>query len=365
MVMSHPRLRPERPAARAAITAVAHHVPDEVLDNAYFTARMDTTDEWIRTRTGIHERRVLRDGATSDLAAPAARRCLEARGIGPDDVDCIIVSTITPDHVFPSTAAIVQQKLGARRAWGFDLSAACSGFTYGLAVASSLVTSGAARRVLLCAADKMTALTNYEDRTTAVLFGDAGGAVLVEASEDPEVGLIDFECRVDGDGVGSLYMPAGGSARPASAETVAAREHFLVQDGATVFKAATTGMADVAEALMRRNGLTPDGIDWLVPHQANRRIIDAVGRRLGMPAEKVMLNVDRLGNTSAATIPTCLSEWHASGALAPRDHVVLASFGAGFSMAAVYLRWSVPQPAQAGARPEMLDAGAARALAVA
>ncbi len=360
MVMTNPLLRTATTpagAARAAITAVAHHVPDEVLDNAYFTQRLDTTDEWIRTRTGISERRVLREGGTSELVVPAARRCLEMRGIGPDDVDCIIVSTITPDHLFPSTAAVVQQKIGATRAWGFDLSAACSGFTYGLAVASSLVTSGAARRVLLAGADKMTSLTNYEDRTTAVLFGDAAGAVLVEASDDPELGVIDFECRVDASGVGSLYMPAGGSARPASAATVAAGEHFLVQDGTTVFKAATAGMADVSEAVMRRNGLTPETIDWLVPHQANLRIIDAVGRRLGVPGEKVMVNVNRFGNTSAGTIPSCLSEWHASGALALGDRVILTSFGAGFSMAAVYLRWSVPSPAAVGVRPELALAG--------
>jgi 3-oxoacyl-[acyl-carrier-protein] synthase-3 len=327
---------------RVAITAIGHHAPPDVRDNQYFTERLNTTDDWIISRTGVRERRVLIDGGTSDLAIAAARRCLAMRGIEADDVDCIIVATITPDHVVPSTAAIIQHKLGASQAWGFDLSAACSAFPYALTVGASLVTAGVAHRVLVCAADKMTTLTNYDDRSTAILFGDAAAAVLLEPTSDPDLGIMDLECRLDGSGVEHLWVPAGGSARPASAETVAARDHYLVVDGPAVFKAAVEGMAATANNLMARNGLTPDSVDWLVPHQANLRIIEAVGRRLGFAREKVMVNVDRYGNTTAASIPLCLSEWHECGRLRQGDDVILVSFGAGYTMGGVYLRWSIP-----------------------
>lgn len=325
----------------ATVTALAHHVPAGVYDNAYFAERLNTTEEWILARTGIRERRVAEGGGVSELIVPAARQCLAARGIGPEELDCIMVATITPDYVFPATAAIVQHEIGATRAWGFDLSAACSGFVYGLVVAAKLVESGAARRLLLCGADRMTTLTNYEDRTTAVLFGDAAAVALVEQSEDPELGLRDHLCRMDGSGHSTLLMPAGGSTRPASAETVARREHSLVQDGPAVFRAAVGGMAESAGELMRRNCLCPQSIDWLVPHQANLRIIQSVGSRLRIPPEKVMANIDRYGNTTAATIPLCLSEWHQAGRLRQGDRMILVSFGAGYTMGAVYLRWSV------------------------
>ncbi len=316
---------------RATITSVAHFVPPDRYTNDYFVERLDTTDEWIRSRTGIVERRIATSGATSDLIVGAAFDCIAARDLTPQEIDCIIVATITPDHFFPSTAALVQKKLGAKNAWGFDLSAACSGFVFGLITASKLVESGAYQRVLLCGADKMSAITNYEDRTTAVLFGDAAGVVLIEASQDPELGLIEHVATMDGDLTKCLRMPAGGSFRPSSPESIAEKQHFLVQDGQVVFKVAVAGMAAITSQLMERARLTTDKIDWFVPHQANRRIIEAVARRLSMSLDKVMINVDRYGNTCAATIPSCLSEWHQGGKLKRGDKVVLSSFGAGWT----------------------------------
>ncbi len=328
--------------SRVAITAIGHYAPPDVRDNQYFTDRLDTSDDWIVARTGIRERRFLPVGGTSDLAVPAAQRCLAMRQIDACDIDCIIVATITPDQVVPSTASTIQHKLGAARAWGFDLSAACSGFPFTLSVGAALVAAQAAQRVLVCAADRMTTLTNYEDRGTAVLFGDAAAAVLLEPATNPKLGIIDLECRFDGSGIEHLCVPAGGSTRPASQETVAAKAHYLVVNGPAVFKAAVEGMSAIVSDLMERNALTPDRVAWLVPHQANLRIIEAVGRRLGFSREKVMVNVDRYGNTTAATIPLCLSEWHERGQLHEGDDVIIVSFGAGYTMGAAYLRWGIP-----------------------
>jgi len=340
---------------RAAITSISHYVPPEILDNRFFESLLQTSDQWIRTRTGIVERRIARTGGTSDLILPAARQCLNNRGLSAGDIDCIIVATVTPDYVFPSTASIVQAGLGAKIAWGFDLSAACCGFIVALIVATRFVESGAARTVLVCGADKMTSIANYEDRASAVLFGDAAGVALVQRSDDETVGVFDHVAHMDGRHALELYMPAGGSIRPTSLETVTNREHYLVQDGSTVFKAASKGMADVTEEVLERNGLSVSDIRWFVPHQANKRIIDAVGERLGLEPERVMCNIDRYGNTSSATIPLCLSEWMEKGELHKGDNVVLSSFGAGFTSASVYLRWAVSANVPVEEREQVLS----------
>ena len=326
---------------RAAITSISHYVPPDVLDNRFFESLLDTNDEWIRTRTGIVERRVARAGGTSSLVIPAAAQCLKKRGISPREVDCIIVATATPDYMFPSTASIVQAGIEASRAWGFDVSAACCGFIVALALATRLVETGAAHVVLVCGADKMTSVANYEDRTSAMLFGDAAGVALVEPSEDDSLGVIDHIAHMDGRHSTRLYMPAGGSAQPASFATVAGRQHYLVQDGSVVFKAASKELVEITHELLERNGLTPEDIRWFVPHQANSRIINAVGERLGLDPARVMRNIERYGNTSSATIPLCLSEWMEKGELDKGDNVVLSSFGAGFTSAALYLRWAI------------------------
>jgi 3-oxoacyl-[acyl-carrier-protein] synthase III len=327
---------------RAGITAVAHWVPPDAFPNEWFEQRLETTDAWIRSRTGITERRFAPKGATSDLALGAARRCLEQRGVEPGAIDCLIVATMTPDRPLPSTAAILQTKLGAINAWGFDLSAACSGFVYALITATRLVESGAARLVLVCGADKMSSVIDPLDRATAVLFGDGAGAVLVEPMEDEAVGVLEHVCHMDGAGEAALYIPAGGSLDPASPESVAARRHFVLQDGATVFKAAVTGMAQITEDLLKRAELSLDDVAWLVPHQANRRIIEAVAKRVGLPLDRVVINLDRYGNTVAGTIPIGLSEWHEQKRFAYGDRIVLSAFGAGFTSGAVYLRWAIP-----------------------
>jgi 3-oxoacyl-[acyl-carrier-protein] synthase III len=333
---------------RAAITSISHYVPPDILDNHFFESNLDTSDQWIRSRTGIVERRIARTGGTSALIIPAAQQCLRKRGIAASEVDCIVVATVTPDYVFPSTASLVQAGIAASNAWGFDLSAACCGFIVALIVATRFVESGAARRVLVCGADKMTSIANYKDRASAVLFGDAAGVALVEQSDDESIGIIDHLAHMDGRHATELYMPAGGSVMPASFETVTNRQHYLVQDGSTVFKAASKDIADITEELLERNGMTKDDIRWFVPHQANRRIIDAVGERLGIDPERVMCNIDRYGNTSSATIPLCLSEWMEKGELHRGDNVVISSFGAGFTSAALYMRWAVSPDLPAG-----------------
>jgi len=326
---------------RAAITATGHHLPADVYPNAYFEQRHDTTDAWIRSRTGIAARHFASGGGTSDLIVPAAARCLEARGLSSTAVDCIIVATMTPDRLCPSTAAIVQRKLGAALAWGFDLAGACSGFVYGLVVATKLVESGAARRVLLCGADRMSSVIDPEDRATAVLFGDGAGVVLIEAVEDESVGVIDHVVRMDGEGERALYIPAGGSVEPASTESVARRRHYVVQDGPAVFKAAVVGMAEVTAEILKRNDVVVGDLAWLVPHQANRRIIEAVARRLGLDLERVIMNLDRYGNTVGGTIPIALSEWNEQRRFREGDRIVLSAFGAGFTAGSVYLRWAI------------------------
>jgi len=325
----------------ATITSIAHYFPPDVYPNKYFEQYLDTSDEWITERTGIKERRFLKEGATSDMIVPAAKLCLERRGMKPEDVECIIVATVTPDHMFPPTATIVQHKLGIPNAWGFDLSAACSGFLFALVTAAKLVESGAVKNVLLCGGDKMSAITDFEDRRQAVLFGDGAGVALIEMSDDPEYGIKDHILHIDGEGGKYLYQAAGGSAKPASFETVKNKEHYLYQDGQAVFKAAVTKMADVSVEIMERNNLTKDDIAWLVPHQANLRIIAATANRMGLSMDKVMVNIDRYANTTAATIPSCLSEWWEQGKLKRGDNIILSAFGAGFTWGAVYMKWSI------------------------
>jgi 3-oxoacyl-[acyl-carrier-protein] synthase-3 len=282
------------------------------------------------------------------MIAPAAQKVLEQRGITAGDIDCIIVCTVTPDNFFPCTAATVQRKIGASKAWGFDLSGACSGFLYGLWTGAKLVEAGGAKRVLVCGADKMSSILNFEDRATCVLFGDGAGVVLLEASDDENIGVMDAILHMDGEGGKYLYMPAGGSVKPPSQETVANKEHFVVQDGQTVFKSAVVGMAEVSAAIMEKNNLDADMISWLVPHQANLRIIDATAQRMGLPKEKVMININKYGNTTAATIPICLSELHMQGKITRGDNIILSSFGAGYTWGAIWLKWAlVTTPASA------------------
>jgi len=325
---------------RAAITSLGRYVPERVVTNADLEKIVDTTDEWIRTRTGIRERRYAEPGTpTSELALRAARECLERRGVGPEEIDLIVVGTVTPDMVFPATACLLQDKLGAKRAWGFDVSAACSGFTYALTAGAQFVESGAHRRVLVIGADVMTSILDFQDRATCVLFGDGAGAVLLEPSQD-DTGILDYAHEVDGSGGCYLNMPAGGSARPASHETVDQRMHFVRQEGGHVFKYAVRKMADSSKALLEKNGVASEKLDLFVAHQANLRIIDAAKDRLGLPEERVIKNIDRYGNTTAATIPLALATALDEKRLAKGDLVLLASVGAGFTVGTVLLRWS-------------------------
>ena len=325
----------------ATITSIAHYLPPDVLDNNYFASYLDTSNDWILARTGIYERRIMKNGATSDMIVPAAREAMEKKNYGPDDIDCVIVATVTPDHMYPATAAVVQNKLGLTKAWGFDLSAACSGFLFAFVTASKLIESGAAKRILLCGADKMSAIVDYQDRATCVLFGDGAGVCILEKTENPEYGLIDQILRIDGVGGQYLKQVAGGSFKPSTHETVDAKEHFVYQDGQAVFKAAVIGMADVSVEIMERNNLTAKDIKWLVPHQANLRIISATADRMGLSSDKVMINIDKYGNTTAATIPICLSEWLAKGEISKGDNLVLSTFGAGFTWGSGLLRWNM------------------------
>ena len=323
----------------AAITAVGGYVPEDKLTNADLEKMVDTKDEWIRTRTGITERRILRTPgkATSDMVVPCIKQICEKRGYRPDEIDCLIVATVTPDMVFPATANIAADKAGAKNAWGFDLSAACSGFLYALTVGTSLIESGRYKKVIVAGADKMSAIIDFSDRTTCVLFGDGAGAVLLEPNHEG-YGVLDSILRSDGSGAPYLHMKAGGSLRPASIETVTRKEHFAYQEGPQVFKAAVKGMADVSAELLDRNDLEGKDIAWLVPHQANKRIIDATAARMGLSPEKVMLNIQRYGNTTAATIPLCLWDWRKE--LNKGDKIVLAAFGGGFTWGATLVKWS-------------------------
>lgn len=323
----------------AAITAVGGYVPEDRLTNFDLEKMVETNDEWIRTRTGISERRILKgEGlATSDMVVPAVRQLCEKRGIDPSEIDAMIVGTVTPDMLFPSTANLACHKLGAKNAWGFDLLAACSGFLYALTTGAALIESGRYKKVVVVGADKMSSIVNYNDRATCIIFGDGAGAVLLEPSTDGN-GVLDSILRSDGSGGNYLHMKAGGSLRPASNETVANNEHYAYQEGQAVFKFAVKGMADVSAELLERNQLTGDDIAWLVPHQANKRIIDATADRMGLSHEKVMLNIQRYGNTTAATIPLCLWEWEKQ--LNKGDNIVLAAFGGGFTWGATLVKWA-------------------------
>jgi len=326
---------------KAVISAVAHHVPEGVYDNVWFESKLDTTDEWITSRTGIKERHFAFEGGLTDILLPSAQKVLEQRGLKPEDIDIIIVATITGDRVFPSSAAILQRKLGAINAWGFDLAGACSGFLYALVTGAKFIESGAGKRVLVLGGDKMSSILNFEDRTTCVLFGDGGGAVLLEAGEDDSYGIMDHILRMDGKGEAYLHQPAGGSLKPPTVESVLNREHYVYQEGQFVFKSAVKGMADVSFEIMERNNLKADDIAWLVPHQANLRIIDATAARMGLPHDKVMINIDRYGNTTAGTIPICISELHEMKKVKKGDYLVLSSFGAGYTWGSVLIRWSI------------------------
>jgi 3-oxoacyl-[acyl-carrier-protein] synthase-3 len=319
-------------------------VPEKVLTNSDLEKMVNTSNEWIMTRTGIRERRVMENGATSDMGAKAAEMALKNRGISALDVDLIIVATVTPDMFFPSTSCLVQEKIGAKNAWVFDLNAACSGFVYALTVGQTFIEAGRYKKVLVVGADKMTSIVDYTDRNTCVLFGDGAGAVLLEPGEDG-LGIIDHKLYSDGAGAPYLYMKAGGSLHPSTHETIDKKMHSLYQDGKNVFKAAVVGMAEVSAEIMERNQLTGETVDWLVPHQANLRIIDATAQRMGLDASKVMINIEKYGNTTAATIPLCLSEWSEAGKMKKGDNVVLASFGAGYTWGAMYIKWAIDPPA--------------------
>lgn len=323
----------------AAITAVGGYVPEDVMTNKELEKIVDTTDEWITSRTGIKERRILKgeDKATSDMAAEAVKNLCEKRGISPEEIECVIVATVTPDMPFPSTANILCDKIGAKNAWGFDLSAACSGFLYGLVTGQRFIQSGAYKKVVVVGADKMSSIINYEDRTTCIIFGDGAGAVLLEPTEE-EVGVIDSVLKSDGSGKEFLNIKAGGSLKPSSTETIANKEHYVYQEGRSVFKFAVTNMADVAAEVLQRNNMTGEDVDWLVPHQANLRIIDATRARVDLPEEKVMINIQKYGNTTAGTLPLCLWDWEDK--LKKGDNLLLAAFGGGFTWGSVYLKWA-------------------------
>lgn len=325
---------------KAAITAIHGHLPEYVLTNKELEQMVDTTDEWISTRTGIKERRILKgEGlATSDMGSEAVKGLLQKRGISPDEVDLVICSTVTPDMKFPATANLISHKTGILNAFSYDLNAACSGFIYALVTAASFVESGKYKKVVVVGADKMSSIIDYSDRQTCVIFGDAAGAVLLEPTTE-NLGVIDHKFGVDGSGHVHLHMKAGGSLKPPSHETIDAREHYVYQEGQAVFKFAVTKMAGVSMNLMEQNNLTADDIAWLVPHQANMRIIEATGRRMGVPAEKVMVNIQKYGNTTNATIPLCL--WDYENQLRKGDNIILTAFGGGFTWGAIWLKWAI------------------------
>ena len=323
----------------ASITGIHGYVPDYILTNKELETMVDTNDAWITSRTGIKERRILKGEGkgTSILGANAVKGLLKKTNIDAKEVDLIICATATPDMVFPSTACIIADKVGAKNAFAYDLMAACSGFLYALSTASKFIETGTYKKVIVVGADKMSSIINYEDRATCIIFGDGGGAIMLEPSKEG-LGIQDSILKSDGSGSEFLHMKAGGSAKPASHETVDAKEHSVFQDGQTVFKAAVTSMADVSEEIMKKNNLCADDVAWLVPHQANQRIIDATAKRMGVGKEKVMLNIERYGNTTNATIPLCLWEWESQ--LKKGDNLILAAFGGGFTWGSIYLKWA-------------------------
>lgn len=324
----------------AAITAVGGYVPDYVLTNQELETMMDTSDEWIRTRTGIRERRILKgkDMGTSEMAVAAIKNLFSKRpDLKPEDIELLICATTTPDMQFPATANVICDKAGLKNAWGYDISAACSGFLYTLTTAAQFIETGRHKKVLVVGGDKMSSIMNYEDRATSIIFGDGAGCVLLEPDESG-LGIIDSVLRSDGSGRVHLHQKAGGSMRPATIETVMAKEHFVYQEGQTVFKFAVKNMADVSAEIMDRNGLSSEDITWLIPHQANKRIIDATRERMGLAQEKVMMNIERFGNTTNGTLPLCMWEWEPK--LRKGDNIVLAAFGGGFTWGATYIRWA-------------------------
>ncbi|MFC4870052.1 beta-ketoacyl-ACP synthase III [Negadavirga shengliensis] len=323
---------------RAVITGVHAWVPDYVLTNQELETMVETNDEWITTRTGIKERRILKGEGqgTSVIGTEAVKGLLEKTNTDPEEIDLIICATVTPDMLFPATANIIADKVGAKNSYSFDISAACSGFLYALSIGSQFIENGVHKKVIVIGADKMSSIVNYEDRTTCIIFGDGGGAVLLEPTEE-DYGIMDALLHTDGSGADYLHMRAGGSRKPATLETVRNREHYVFQEGSTVFKFAVTNMAEVSARIMAKNNLTGDDIAWLVPHQANKRIIDATANRMGIGPEKVMLNIEKYGNTTAGTLPLCL--WDYESQLKKGDNLVLAAFGGGFTWGAVYLKW--------------------------
>ena len=327
---------------RAIISGIGHFAPEHKLTNKDLESMVDTNDEWITSRTGIKERRILEsDKGTSYMAVRAARMILDEKNLAPSDIDLIIVATVTPDMMVPSTAAIVQEALQAHDSWGFDLNGGCAGFVCALATASQFIETGRHKKVLVIGADKMSSILNYEDRNTCVLFGDAAGAVLLEPGEDENHGVEDFQLHLDGSGRRSLYMEGGGSLHPASHDTVAKKMHFVFQDGRTVFKQAVNRMADVSMAILDRNQLKGPDIGLLIPHQANYRIIDAVARKMQLQPRQVVVNIEKYGNTTAATIPLAMSEAHRKGRMDRGDWIVLSAFGAGFTWGSLLLRWAL------------------------
>lgn len=325
---------------RAKITAVGHYLPDNKLTNHDLEQMVDTDDEWIQTRTGIKERRILDDDdkATVFMGSRAAEELLERRGIDASEIDTIITGTVTPDYIFPAAACLIQQEIGAEDAYAFDLSAACSGFLYSLTTGANFIESGRSEKVLVIGTDKMSSIVDYTDRATCILFGDGAGAVLLEASDD-DTGIIDYVHHTKGDVEGSLCQVAGGSLNPATQQTVADGEHFVYQEGRTVFKKAVEGMGDVSAEIMERNDLTLDDVDWMVPHQANRRIIEAAAERINLPIENVMINIDKYANTTSGTIPLCLYDWQDQ--LNHGDGLIITAFGGGYTWGAIYLTWGI------------------------
>lgn len=323
---------------QAAITGVAGYVPEDILSNADLEKMVDTSDEWITTRTGIKERRILRapDKATSDMATEVAKMLLEKTKTKPEEIEMLICATVTPDTIFPDTANTILDKIGAKNAFGYDINAACSGFLYALTTGAKFVESGMYKKVIIIGADKMSSIVDYTDRATCIIFGDGAGGVLLEPTEDG-TGVIDSVLKSDGSGREFLHMKAGGSLKPANAETVAKREHFVYQDGKPVFKAAVTGMVTTVKQVLERNDMNIDQIDWLVPHQANMRIINSVGDMLDFPKEKVMVNIEKYGNTTAGTLPLCL--WNYESKLKKGDNLMLTAFGGGFTWGSTLLKW--------------------------
>jgi 3-oxoacyl-[acyl-carrier-protein] synthase III len=324
---------------KAAITGIGTYVPEYILTNQELSKMVDTTDEWIMTRIGIKERHILKGEGlgTSDMGAKAVENLLEKTNTSPDEIELLICTTVTPDMLFPATANIISDKVGIKNAFSFDMNAGCSGFLYGLTAASKFIESGKYKKIVLVGADKMSSIVNYSDRATCPIFGDGAGAVLIEPSHNGH-GIIDYKNQVDGSGRKHLHQKAGGSVKPPTHETIDAMEHYVYQEGQVVFKFAVSRMADVAVELMERNNLASEDLQWLAPHQANMRIIEATGKRMGLPNEKVMVNIQNYGNTTDATIPLLLSDYESK--LNKGDNIIIAAFGAGFTWGAMYLKWA-------------------------